>query len=71
MKATIGDLIYYNGAWDSHPCCGIISSVKGKYMAIITWPFPDGDGEVISEIDVEEVYTGQNEFLTVLKKKGG
>ena len=69
MKATVGDLIHYNGYGGEPPCCGIVSSIKDKYMAIITWPFPDGDGEVISEIDIEEVYTGQNDFLTVLKKR--
>ena len=71
MKATVGDLIHYNGDGGEPPCCGIVSSIKDKYMAIVSWPFPDGDGEVISEIDIEEVYTCQNNFLTVLKKSGG
>jgi hypothetical protein len=70
MKATVGDLIHYNGDGGEPPCYGIVSSIKDKYMAIITWPFPDGDGEVTSEIDIKEVYTGQNIFLTVLKKEG-
>ena len=70
MKATIGDLIYYNGELSEPACCGVVTSIKNRYMAIVSWPFPDGDGEVVSEIDIEEVYTGKSYSLTVLKKKG-
>jgi hypothetical protein len=71
MKATIGDLIYYNGFESEPPCFGVVSSIKNRYMAIVSWPFPDGDGDVTSEIDIKEVYTGQNQNLTVMKKRGG
>ena len=70
MKATIGDLIYYNGEGGEPPCYGVVTSIKNRYMAIISWPFPDGDGDVTSEIDIEEVYAGQNYNLTVMKKMG-
>jgi hypothetical protein len=70
MKATIGDLIYYNGEAGEPPCYGVVSSIKNR-LAIISWPFPDGDGEVISEIDIQEVYAGSHAYLTVLKKKRG
>ena len=71
MTATVGDLIYYKGDRLTEPACfGIVSSSKNRYMAIVSWPFPDGDGDVTSEIDIKEVYTGQNENLTVMKKMG-
>jgi len=70
MKATIGDLIYYNGEAGEPPCYGVVSSIKDRYIAIVSWPFPDGDGDVTSEIDIEEVYTGQNYSLAVMKKMG-
>ena len=70
MKATIGDLIYYNGEAGEPPCYGVVSSIKDRYIAIVSWPFPDGDGDVTSEIDIWEVYTGQNCSLAVMKKMG-
>jgi len=69
MKATVGDLVYYKGEAGEPPCYGVVSSIKNKYMAIVTWPFPDQDGEVTSEIDIDEVYAGENYNLTVMKKK--
>lgn len=69
MIATVGDLVYYKGEGQEPPCFGVVSSIKNKNMAIVTWAFPDGDGEVTSEIDIEEVYTGQNYGLTVMKRK--
>ena len=71
MKATVGDLIYYKGEAGESACYGVVSSIKNKYVAVVTWPFPDESGDVISEIDIEETYTGQNENLTVMKKRGG
>ena len=71
MKATVGDLIYYKGDRLNEPACfGIVSSIKDRYIAIVSWPFPDGDGDVTSEIDIKEVYTGQNCSLAVMKKMG-
>ena len=69
MKATVGDLVYYKGEGQEPPCFGVVSSIKNKYMAIVTWPFPDQDGEATSEIDIQEVYTGQSYSLTVMKRK--
>ena len=69
MKATVGDLIYYKGEAQEPPCFGVVSSIKSKNMAIITWSFPDSEGEVTSEIDIKEVYTGQAYSLTVMKRK--
>ncbi len=69
MKATIGDLIYFKGE-DSEPACfGVVSSIKSRYLAIVSWPFPDGDGDITSEINIKEVYTGQSYSLTVMKRK--
>ena len=71
MTATVGDLIYYKGdRLNEAPCYGVVSSIKSRYVAIISWPFPDGDGEVTSEIDIEEVYTGKHHSLNVMKKMG-
>ena len=70
MKATVGDLIYYKGdRLNESACFGVVSSLKNRYIAIVSWPFPDGDGDVTSEIDIKEVYTGQNHSLTVMKRK--
>jgi hypothetical protein len=69
MTATIGDLIYYNGEEGEPPCFGVVSSIKNKHVAVVAWPFPDKDGDVTSEIDIEEVYTGDNYNLTVMAGK--
>ncbi len=70
MKVTIGDLIRYKGEGGEPPCCGVVTSIKNKHMAIVSWPFPDGDGDVTSEIDIKEVYGGESRTLIVLKKEG-